>query len=362
MAVEFFFMEPERVKCVKVNVPVVLAEEEVEIVIDNTSCLPELVMKIDHIDVRVKDVEVEPMFIHERPSREDMDFMEDNPFHMEHHHMNNERVSKIKTLVIHGTLHKQIYYVNKDNDVKHTAEDIPFTKTVHLSNKVLVMDEDQVSATFKRASANIKWELVKASRLHQTGMVHIRVKLIEEREIFVQVCPRIEPTGKCDRVNLLRDPSLEAWSDYLMPVFWGGSNLSRSTRAHSGRYAAAIGRFAPSDSGSLSQTIHRGLKRGQHFKLTFFAQEHCAEGGGHGNRFTLTANVVYYDAMGMEVDMVSKKFTSGDIPNDSYGSFSVDAGKIHEDAVAAMVCFVFEPEKNNTNTVIIDDVSFMCVS
>ena len=186
---EFNYIDPERSKCVKACVTVVLAEEEVEVVIDNTSCLPELVKKIDRIDVKVRDLEVDPIFIHERPCKEDLEYMEHHHCHMEHP-IDRDRVAKIHTLVVHGTLHKQIYYVNKEDDVRHTAEDIPFTKTVHLPKKFLVMDEDQVSVSVKRVSASIKWELVKASRLHQTGMVCMRIKLIEERQMYVQVCGR----------------------------------------------------------------------------------------------------------------------------------------------------------------------------
>jgi len=59
MPIEFVFTEPEQVRCMKIKVPVVLAEAEAQIVVDTTFCLPELAKKVDHIDVMVQGLEAD---------------------------------------------------------------------------------------------------------------------------------------------------------------------------------------------------------------------------------------------------------------------------------------------------------------
>ncbi|WP_066634272.1 SPOCS domain-containing protein [Desulfolucanica intricata] len=356
MPVEYYFNETEKVRCVKVKLPVVLAEEEVQVTIENTTCLPELAKKIDKIEARVRDIEIDPLFITERPSREDNDMME--MMHMMHHcckHDHHNRIRKIKRVTIHGTLHKQIFYVNKDDDVRHFSEDIPFTKTVDLPKSVLILEEDEVYATFFRVRVDAHWDMVKSSRVHQDVVVTLRLKVIEDRQIFVQVCP--SPEDVCPQINLLQDPGFEAWSDSLVPIFWGGSNISQTTEAHRGQFAVEIGAAAPASTGSVFQTVNR-ISPGRQYQLSFWVRENVL--GARVSNFSLLADVVFFDESGEQIDTSSNSVTATNIPDNSYQQLSFTTGAAPRGARTALIRFTFNPEANNTNAVKIDNVKFMC--
>lgn len=355
MAIEMVFTEPEDVLCVKIKVPVVLAEDEVQVVVDNVTCLPELAKKVDHITTELRDLEARPVFVHEPAGKWADKIEEDHWDYWGHYPVGHVTVAK--KIIVTGTLHKQIFYVNKDDQVKHFQEDIPFAKEVHLTAPAPVMDEDEVFAQFFGKKVDISWDLVKASRLHQTGVIMIKFKLVEERQIFVQVCPK-PVEKKCPRRgNLVKDPSLEVWANANAPVFWGACNVTRTDVQHSGAYAALLGQM-PGEMATLFQMVDRGIAGGAQYRLCFFANENIV--GIGVTSFELEAAIIFYDENGVEVGSKRGVFTASQIPDEVYERFCIEA-TAPKGARSALVRFTFTPSMNNTNPVKIDDILFECV-
>ncbi|MCL2336151.1 MAG: DUF3794 domain-containing protein, partial [Firmicutes bacterium] len=227
MAIQYFYSEPDNVLCVKIRVPVVLAEEEVQVIVDNIVTLPELAQKIDHIDARLDDFAARPIFIHEDGGRWNSVIEEEgwDRFGWRRH---GGRHPVVKKVLVSGILHKQIYYVDKNDTVKHVGEDIPFAKDIDLDHPQLVVNEDDVYIQLTNKKIDMRWDLRRGSRLQQTGLMVFRVKVVEERQIFVQVCPRLDRRKCAGGVNILRDGKLESWGTDNTPIFWGASNVVRS--------------------------------------------------------------------------------------------------------------------------------------
>lgn len=143
MPIQYFYNEPDNVLCVKIKVPVVLAETEVQVIVDNIATLPEFTQKIDHIDARLQDFETRPIFIHENGDRW-ISVIEEEGWDRFGWHWHKHRQPLVKKVLLSGTLHKQIYYVDKNDHVKHVGEDIPFTKDVTLDVAQPVVNENDV--------------------------------------------------------------------------------------------------------------------------------------------------------------------------------------------------------------------------
>lgn len=352
MPIQYEFTEPEMVTCMKVVTPVVLAEEEAQILIDKTIHLPELAKKIDHIDASVRDLDAEPVFIHEGIGHWKMVIPKEW-----HHHFKDHMggTSVVKKVIVSGVLHKQIYYVNKDDTVKHVGEDIPFTKMLELRNPQPVLDEDEVVIRHFRPRVDVTWELIRGGRLQQTGVIIVRIKIVEERQIFVQLCPSPDI---CPPGNLLEDPSLEQWAGNV-PVFWGAMNAAPTNIARSGSLAAELGRI-PSGEAALFQTVRVNITPGRTYKLTFWARENFC---GISN-FTLTAEVRFFNRFGMPLDGAHQSIPSTAIPDNSYQQYTITTPAAPAGAASALVRFTFMPMSAlppNNSTVKIDDVNFECM-
>ena len=352
MPIQYEFTEPEIVTCMKIVTPVVLSDEEAQVLIDKTVHLPELVKKIDHIDAWVKDLEAEPVFIHEGIGHWHMVI----PREWQHHF--NQcvgGVSILKKVIVSGILHKQIYYVNKDDTVKHMQEEIPFSKMVELTKPQPVLDEDEVVIRHFRPRIDVSWDLIRGGRLQQTGVVIVTLKLVEERQIFVQVCPSPDI---CPPGNLLEDPGLEQWAGNA-PLFWGATNVRRTSVAHSGSFAAELG-VVPTQEAALFQTVRTNITPGRSYKLSFWAREDFC---GTSN-YSLTAEVRFFNRMGMPVDGASSSFPGSAIPDNGYQQFTISTPAAPIGSVSAIVRFTFMPNTSlpaNNSMVKIDDVDFSCL-
>lgn len=354
MPIQYTYMEPEEVQCLKIKVPVVLSEQEVQVVVDSTVTLPELAKKVDHIDGRVEGLEAEPVFVRESIGTW---YPKINKEWQSHFDGIAGNVSVVKKLIVKGTFHKQIFYVNQRDEVKHFAEDVPFTKMVELREPQPVLDEDNVLVQFPKPKFDVSWELVRASRLHQTGVIIVRVKVVEERQVYVQLCPAPE---LCPRGNLLEDPGLEQWADNE-PVFWDASNnVGPTTTAHSGSYAAELGVNNPSSPATLFQVVRRGIAPARAYKLTFWARENVAP-GTPTSAFSLVAEVRFYDRFGVQIDGASISLGSVNIPDGNYQQYTLNVPASPAGSRTAVVRFSFNPVSGNTNTVKIDDVLFECI-
>jgi hypothetical protein len=347
---QFFFSETQPVQCMEIKVPVVIEAVDIEQVVDSTITLPELALKVDHITASIRDLQGTPVFVDQLASGDIVLVPTVSP----------QREVYAKKVIVSGTIHKQIFYVNKNNEVKHFAEDLPFTKMQELSRSVRVTNRNDVFVQFHNIDVDINWELPRASRLHQTAVVQLTAKLVEDRQIFVQLCPspKVCPAG-----TRLRDGGLEGWADPYHPIFWGASNVQQTTLAHSGTWAAEIGILNPTLPGSLFQMTSSGIVSGRQYRLTFWVAEDVNPLGVNAtavSAFNLTAEVVFFDSNGVQIGIGSERLDSTGIPDGAYTQVQFVTPVTDQNAHSAMVRFSFIPAAGNTNTVKIDDVTLEC--
>ncbi len=352
MPIEYMLPVPDELRCVEVKLPIVLADLEAQTEVDSTLCMPELCKKVDHIDVMVQDLEADPVFVHEHESNWSISFNKKWP----HHCCEHGGRAFVKKVIVHGTLHKQIYYVNQNDEVKHVGEDVPFTKMIELDEPEPVIDVDNVWVSFRRARADITWDLVRASRLRQVGVIIIRLKVVEERQVFINVCPRME---KCPRKNLLRDPGFEQWIGDI-PVAWGAINVLRVTdNVHGGSYAVRLGSDVTAQS-AVFQVV-RKIHPDHSYRLCFWARRANLLGVTVNCDFTMTASVIYYDTDGEVLANLQQQWSSTSV-GQAWTQFCFDAGPPPEEVSYAQVFIACRPESTGNNCfVVVDDASLMCV-
>lgn len=360
MAFEYFYHEPDNILCVKVKVPVVLAEEDLQVVVDNIANLPELTKKVDHIDARLNKFVARPIFVHEDGHRWTSVIEEQgwDRFGWKYH---DRRFPVVKKILVEGILHKQIYYVNRDDDVRHHGEDIPFASDITLPVPALVVDENDVFVQLHEKRIDMRWKLRGGCRLEQTGVMEFRVKVVEERQIWVHVCPRMDK--HCQRgVNILRDGGFEQWAHHT-PVFWGADNVTRSDDSFEGSFAAKMG--CPARPGehmmtgdtrqsALFQTVR--VTPGFDYRLCF----HVRENAGRLAAFNFEAELVFFAVDGVEIKSERQTLVPSQIPDGSYKRFCMES-TAPEDAVDAVVRFTFTPVGDNTSRVLVDNVILECI-
>lgn len=343
---QYFLSEVQPVRCIEIKVPVVLEAVDFESVVDSTIILPELAMKIDKILVSVRDLKGTPVFVDELKSG-DIVLVPAGAL---------EREVTVKKVIVSGTLHKQIFYVNKNNEVKHIAEDLTFTKMEELKVPKKVNNKTDVFVQFHNIDVDVNWELQRASRLHQTAVVQLTAKVVEDRQIFVQTCPR---PRECPPGNRLRDGGIEIWADPFHPAFWGASNVKQTATVHSGSFAAELGALNTTLPASLFQMTNRGIAGGREYRLTFWVREDVY--GANVSTFNLTAEVVFFDESGIQIGIGTQSLSCAGIPDTAYSQVQFVTPRTQENVASAMVRFTFTPGTGNTNTVKIDDVSLECV-
>ncbi|TYO93368.1 DUF3794 domain-containing protein [Desulfallas thermosapovorans] len=343
MPIQYFYSEPDNVLCVKVKVPVVLAEVEVQVVVDNIATLPEVAQKIDHIDARLDDFEARPVFVHENGDRW-ISVIEEEGWERFGWHRKQHRQPVVKKVLISGTLHKQIYYVDKNDHVKHIGEDIPFTKEVTLDAAQPVVDENDVFVQLHHKKIDMRWSLRRGSRLSQTGVMIFRVKVVEERQIFVQVCPKLNE--RCPRgINLIRDGGLTAWATDTVPIFWSGSNILR--------FGSALLGADPSEPAALFQTIDRsfpGISPDGRYRLCFDAREipGYKEAQQGTASYTLTAEVLMFDQSGNIISSETRSWNASQIPDDNFTNLCFN-GTTPGETTEVLVRFSFVPINSGNN-------------
>lgn len=338
MPIQYYYSEPDNVLCVKIKVPVVLAEEEVQVVIDNVATLPGLAQKVDHIDARLDEFAVRPVFVHEDGNRW-TSIIKEKGWERFGWKFDGRRRPVVKKLLVEGVLHKQIFYVDKKNVVKHVGEDIPFSKEITLAEPQPVVNEEDVFVQLHKKKVDMRWKLKHGSRLEQTGVLIFRIKAVEERQIFVQVCPQLDE--RCPRgVNIIKDGSFETWGTDTEPVFWGASNV---VRAGGGAVLGA----APGEPASLFQIIDRefpGIFPACRCRLCFDAKEIPGYMNAQGGiaSYSLTAELSFIDQNGKIITTEIKSWNASQISDGSFTSYCLNAvspGETRE----ALVRFIFEP-------------------
>lgn len=351
MAIQYFYSEPDNVLCVKIKVPVVLAEEEVQVIVDNVATLPELAQKVDHIDARLDDFKARPVFLHENGDRW-ISVIEQEGWERFGWRWSEHRQPVVKKVLVEGILHKQIYFVNKNDFVVHVGEDIPFANDVTLADPAPVVDEDNVFVQLHNKKIDMRWDLRRGSRLQQTGIMIFQVKVVEERQIFVQVCPQLD--RKCARgINLLKDGSFNAWGTNNTPIFWGADNV---VQVNGG---AELGGSVANEQASLFQSVRENIIPTAQYRLCFDAKE-VPEGELGVASFSLIVEVAYYDRFGNFINSDQQTFTPTQIPDDTFTRLCINTSA-PEDAREAVVRFTFVPTNVNTSTVVIDNVMLECL-
>ena len=341
--------------CVLVKLPIVLADVPGSISVDNVTCLEEVARKVDHIDVVVRDLEADPHFTTEVGCN--------SPKATIHFGEPQCGPSFIRSITIHGEIHKQIYYVNKDDDVRHMAEDIPFTKNIVLNPPLPVSNPGNVDIDFRNVDVNVDFELPRASRIQQVATISFVLKITEDQQVFIRVCP--SPDQICGP-ELVADPSLENWLGDNTPVAWSASNVVRSDTAHTGTYSAQLGDNRQ-ESANLSQTINATFARaGLNYRMCFWARSVAPEAqiGTQANQFTLTAELVFFDANGNRLAGSTVTRTGTELSN-GWQQICAQNVTAPEGTALALVSFLFEPnnvQPPNGSAVLIDDVSVMCMS
>jgi len=342
MPVQYYFDEKLPVHCMRIKVPVVVAESDVEVVLDSTLVLPELAQKVDKIIASIRDLKGTPVFVEEEVSGE---------IAVVQFGGNHEKGYIVKKVVLTGTLHKQIFYVNKNDHVRHTSEDLTFSKLVDLEEPQIVEKRKAVSVEFKNIDIDVNFELQRASRLHQTAVLTMTAKAVEDRQIYVQTCPPPEERP------VIRDSSIESWANEFTPVFWGASNVRQTTTAHSGSFAVDLGALNTVLPASLFQMVSRGINGGKQYRLSFWVNENILNTGN----FTLNAEVIFFDENGIQIGVGSQTYANATIPDNAYSQVQFTTPTADKNVASAMVRFSFIPAAGNANTVKIDDVRLEAV-
>jgi len=338
MPIQYYYNEPDDVLCVKIKVPVVIAEEEVQVIVDNIIILPELAQKIDHIDARLQDFEARPIFVHENGNRW-ISIIEEEGWEKFGWPWNEHRQPVVKKVLVSGTLHKQIFYVDKNDRVKHVGEDIPFAEEVTLVVAQPVVHENDVYVQLHQKKIDMRWDLERNSRLQQTGVMIFQVKVVEERQIFVQVCPQLNEI--CPRgVNIIRDGSLQFWGNNTSPIFWGASNVLQEG-------SAALMGAIPSEPAALFQIIDRefpNVSPNCQYRLCFDAKEIPGYQKAHGGvaSYSLIAELSFLDAYGNVLVNETNSWNASQISDDRFSNYCMNAVS-PEETREALVRFSFEP-------------------
>jgi len=353
MPEQYYYTNAQLARCVEIRVPLVIESVDVEVVVDNVLTLPELIIKVDKIRCSVRDLDATPVFVdedHHHGGRRDDEWI------MVHHDsMHPFRDLFLKKIIVKGTLHKQIFYVNKENEVKHTAEDVPFSKLVELKDPVWVCNKHDISITFRHIDVDMNWEVQRACRIHETAVVQATARVTEDRKIYVQTCPSPE---ECPVGNLLKDGGVEAWASPFAPVFWGASNVTQTSTTHSGSFAAEIGMLNTQLPGALFQMVNANIVGERQYRLTFWVREDAL---GATSAFSLMAEVVFFDRQGNQVGIGTQNLASTGIPDNSYSQVQFVTPVTDSNVDSIMVRFTFTPSTGNTNTVKIDDVMLDCM-
>lgn len=148
--------------CVLAKIPVVLAEEEMQISVSNVACLEKPAIKVDKINAEVRNLTCDV---------------------------------RLPNIIVSGTLHKQIFYVTRNNDLVHMAEDVPFSKsleikdlkdyTKHLHIKKLKDLEEMIECNFYRKRVDIKYTLHRATRVQQDAVIRFVLKVSQIAQVLL---------------------------------------------------------------------------------------------------------------------------------------------------------------------------------
>lgn len=336
---------PNGTVCQLVKLPVVVGEVVDSVTVESVTCPPEPAKKVDHIDVVVRDLEADPVFT--APTREGVCNSPKATVHFGDPQCENQP-REIRKINVHGTVHKQIFYVDKEDNVRHFSEDINFIKTVTLSPPLIVLEPQNVEIIFRNVDVDVSFELPRPNRIQQVVGVSFTLKIIEQTQLFVSIFPKgCEPTATLG----IQDEVFEDWIGNC-PAQWQCVNVCPNPNGRTGQ-AAQLG-CCPTQPASMSHNVPDVLP-GTAYELTFWARS--IEVPRDPCDFTLVAQILYLDAAGSPTGTVQQTITSQQL-NDTYRQFRVNGTPVPEGTVSATVGFIFTPQPWNTCAALIDDVTF----
>ncbi|CCO08585.1 DUF3794 domain-containing protein [Desulforamulus hydrothermalis] len=347
-------------RCVLVKLPIVLADVRDSVTVDNVSCPPEPAKKIDHIDVVVRDLEADPVF--------------SGPVMSGHAPCNSPKATvhfgdpvcgprELRSITVHGTLHKQVYYVNKEDDVRHFGEDVPFTKSIKLSPPLPVSNPGNIDIEFRDVDVDVDFELPRPTRVQQVANITFTLKITEDQQIFIQTCiPDQDLVGS----QVLANTGFEAFAGCVLAV-WQQSNAAPGQQGRNGGFAVGLGgppagflppgscTANPSQPASISQTIPADVIRpGLRYEFCFYISE--AVPPGSVADYTVEARVAFFDAAGNTINSAAVQTFTEEQINGTWVQKCVTA-TAPAGAVSGLVSLVFTPEAGNGAYVLVDDAT-----
>ncbi|HAA89761.1 MAG: Uncharacterized protein XD63_1399 [Thermoanaerobacterales bacterium 50_218] len=143
--------------CVYIKFPAVVGETTVQHIVQSVTCITGGALKIDHIEASVKEI--------------DWDILDGK-------------------VVFHGVIHKQIFYVSKDNYVRHQSEDVQFSGHAEIPGAEPDM-KAEVTATIR---GPVTYQLLSRGRLEQHVLVDVTVRVTKTEELPVPLLGSVSGT------------------------------------------------------------------------------------------------------------------------------------------------------------------------
>jgi hypothetical protein len=134
--------------CIYVKFPAVVGETTVQHIVQSVTCIPGGALKIDHIEASVKEI--------------DWDILDGK-------------------VVFHGVIRKQIFYVSRDNYVRHQSEDVQFSGHAEIPGAEPGM-KAEVTATIR---GPVNYQLLSRGRLEQHVLIDVTVRVTKTEELPV---------------------------------------------------------------------------------------------------------------------------------------------------------------------------------
>lgn len=355
--------------CVLVKLPIVIADIVDSIKVDNVTCLDEMAKKVDHIDVRVEDLEADPVW--SGP-------ITGNPHHKPctskkatfHPYDKECGVRKLKSVNIHGNIHKQIYYVNRDDQVRHMSEDIAFTENIEPDADIFVDNVDNVDFEFKNVDIDVSFHLPRATRIQQHTTVSFTLKISEDQQLFIQTCI---PDSGLIGTQLLSNASFETFTGCQLSDGWGQSNAAAGQPGRNNGYSVGLGgqlqnpggtgtpcQVSAGEQASIFQNIpSAALRPGLVYEFCFWARDNANGQIGIVENYNLEARIRFLDANGQTINSVQTERRSFSQITNNWTQVCLTSTPVPEGTVSGVVEIVFIPETGNTAFVLIDDASLI---
>jgi len=341
----------------------VLADVPGSVAVDNTTCLDEMAKKVDHIDVVVRDLEADPVFTGPITAGQACT----SPKATVHFGEPVCGPRNLKSIVVHGTVHKQIYYVNREDNVRHMGEDIHFTKTIDLSPPLPVDNPGNVDIDFKDVDVDVSFELPRPTRINQVATVTFTLKITQDQQIFIQTCV---PTEQLIGQQVLANTGFEAFAGNVLDV-WSASNIVTGQPGRNGGFSVGLGGPAfvnntptgasPTNTASLVQQIPMtDLRPGLCYQLCLWLEEVIPTGATAN--YTVEARVVFRDATGAPINSAASITLTSDQINTTWVQRCVTSNPAPENVVSGSVEIVFTPGSNNGAYVLVDDATLTITS